>query len=181
MKEIKQDKKVIPLLVFTPFQLTQPLSYLNFAIRKITNSKLDHGAILYREDGIWYLSEALGKGVGVQSLENFLINNKKRNRKYYTCEIYNKPDMQLLKSLWGKHYQFNIFWRLFSFCLCQKWFGNDAKTTRFFSTEQSDNTYFCFEYLGEVFGIEKSYLLTGKAFEKHFELKQINIATLLDN
>lgn len=168
------------ILCSDPFEWNSPRTWLDWAIRKISSSRFNHGASLIIDcDKIVYIDDATGAGVHMTPLTKYI--EKYPNRKYYTCDIENVGDQVLAKSLLGDKYQFSIFWTMLLFCTAKRIFGVNSKITRWCSTEDVENKYYCFEYVGTVFNLKDPWLLTGKELDQMFSFYEVNIKTFVGN
>lgn len=169
------------ILTHTPFSAFRIMSYLPTAIRIVSGSLFDHALMVYKDcDGSWFCIESTFKGVQQSSFEVFENNNKKRNRRYFLAGM-RSLDFQAkhAKSLLGLHYDFGVFPRMFVFCIIRRILGRSSSLVQTFSLKNDPNAYFCFEFVGECFGVKDPSTLTGVDFEEKFGALEIELQTLL--
>jgi hypothetical protein len=120
-----------------------PNNLISKGIRLITDSKYNHGAILF--DGDVYEFNEYGKVV-----TPYIDWKYKGTVKHVPIHIVNDP-----RNINGK-YDFGIFLNEVLFCLTKN---------EYFSNRDNPDAWYCFEFCGYVMGMKNSWKLTGKDFE----------------
>lgn len=158
-------------------------TWMDVLVRWITKSKFNHAIEVFKDcDNQLYVLHATGIGVNMLPLVTYLRHFP--NREFYMVMNENLIiNTHLGKALLGCGYQFGIFRQMLLFYTSKKIFGPNSKITKFFSTEEDKNKWFCFEFIGKLLGMENPWLLTGKDFEEKFNLEKIdlNLMTLSIN
>lgn len=114
------------LLLHIPFRWYDLRSYLSWIIRKVTKSKWNHTAVLYKLDHVVLVVEALSKGVIATGFQRW-----EKKHVGYSYKIFRTKRVEPKKTLefsFGKKYDFwsTIFYQVI-YILTKRWLGRIDK------------------------------------------------------
>lgn len=102
-------------MVYNKFYLYKPMRYLSKIIRRVRNSPANHCFTLYKLKGVWYVSEAIEKGIVNTTTLESKIAKWKRNGDIVIIKYPPKANSKLrslIKEYEGTRYG---FWTLIKF------------------------------------------------------------------
>jgi hypothetical protein len=182
--------KAYGLLINNPFDVKDSITWLSTLQRNVTASAHNHGAILIEDDqdffGLgkgWFIVESIGHGVHIITLKEYLSysTNRITNVVDFTALGF-PPNFNFLNAQIGKKYQFSIWWSYSLFLLLNKIFGHEHSLTKKLTNVNNPDCWYCFELLGEFFGLGLGSAVVGKTIEDKFadSIKNVNLYTLLN-
>lgn len=158
------DKSKIYRISFKRELGLNPFTWLGAAIRTIAKIPYNHTGVLFFENGVWMIQEAIGKGVKKQV---WLESNAYNFYTHFVVQEIKEPKLTVNEMLHrisfseGLKYDYAglLFFQLL-LNVVKKWFGK----------KYQDKKFYCYEHVAYVFGFDNSFKVSPKEFNKHFEV-----------